>query len=74
MYHDRNPARGLGCILASDYLNPELFSRDDTRLFWKRRAVSDCFFRAFPENGVGFQESSIVKKLNKGVRYEKDFV
>jgi hypothetical protein len=74
MYHDRNPARDLGCILASDCLNPELFSRDETRLFWKRRAVSDRFFRAFPENSVGFHESSIVKKLNKEVRYEKDFV
>lgn len=74
MYHDRNPARSLGCILASDYLNPELFSRDDKRLFWKRRAVSDGFFRAYSENRFGFQESSIVKKLNKEVRYEKDFV
>jgi hypothetical protein len=65
MYHDRNPAWDLDCILASDYLNPELFVRDDKCLFWKRRAVSDRFFRAYRESGVGFHEGSIVKKLNK---------
>jgi hypothetical protein len=74
MYYDRVSAWDVGCILASDYLNPELFSRDDKRLFGKRRAVGDRFFRAFRENNFCFHESSIVKKLNKEVWYEGSFV
>jgi hypothetical protein len=74
MYYDRDPAWDVGCILASDCLNPGFFSRDDKRLFWKKHVVSDRFFRAFRENNFCFHESSIVKKLNKEVWYEGSFV
>jgi hypothetical protein len=66
MYSDRNPAWDVSCILTGDCCNLDFFSRDDKRLFWKKHAVSDGFFRAYPESRFCFQDGSIVKKFNKG--------
>lgn len=74
MYHDRDSGWGAGCILASDCRNPVLLRRMIGACFGENTLSAIVFSRLVLKAALAFRTSSIIKKLNKEVRYEGSFV